>query len=134
MIDFNKDEIKELINEDFVYDLLADWGGEPQIFDFGIISSTICHNPPGVGSRKLYYYFNSNLFHCFTGCEEPSFDIFDIVIKLFEIQKNQRIDLHFSTSYDPQQITKPTKAIETKITATLWENGNAKSITTIVFE
>lgn len=99
MIDFNKDEIKELINEDFVYDLLADWGGEPQIFDFGIISSTICHNPPGVGSRKLYYYFNSNLFHCFTGCEEPSFDIFDIVIKLFEIQKNQKIDLNNAVRY-----------------------------------
>ena len=99
MITFDKDEIKNLITDDFVYDLLADWGGEPQIFDFGIISSTICHNPPGVGSKKLYYYFNSNLFHCFTGCEEPSFDIFDIVIKIFEIQKNQKIDLNNAVRY-----------------------------------
>lgn len=44
---------------------------------------------------------------------------------------NQRIDLRFSTGYNPQQTTKPTKAIETKISATLWENGNAKSISTI---
>lgn len=44
---------------------------------------------------------------------------------------NRKIDLRFSTGYNPQQTTKPTKAIETKITATLWENGNAKGITTI---
>jgi hypothetical protein len=44
---------------------------------------------------------------------------------------NQRIDLRFSTGYNPQQITKPTKNIETKISAILWENGNAKRITTI---
>lgn len=44
---------------------------------------------------------------------------------------NQKIDLRFSTGYNPQQTTKPTKTIETKITATLWENGNAKSISTI---
>ena len=44
---------------------------------------------------------------------------------------NQRIDLHFSTGYNPQQTSMPTKAIETKITATLWENGNAKRISTI---
>ena len=44
---------------------------------------------------------------------------------------NRKIDLSFSTGYNPQQTTKPTKAIETEITATLWEGGNAKRITTI---
>lgn len=44
---------------------------------------------------------------------------------------NRKIDLSFSTGYNPQQTTKPTKAIETTITATLWEDGNAKRIATI---
>ena len=44
---------------------------------------------------------------------------------------NRKIDLIFSTKYNPLQITKPTKAIETTIKATLWEDGNAKRISTI---
>lgn len=44
---------------------------------------------------------------------------------------NQTINLTFSSDYQPQQVTKPTKAIETEITARLWENGNIKAIRTI---
>ena len=53
----------------------------------------ICHNPPGEGSKKLYYYSNSNLFHCFTGCEEPSFDVFQLIIKIYDIQYNTVLSL-----------------------------------------
>lgn len=83
---YNKDKIKEQINTEDIYELLSDWGGEPEYTNFGIVSSTICHNPPNEGSRKLYYYNNSKLFHCYTGCEEPSFDIFQLLIKVAKIQ------------------------------------------------
>ena len=62
---------------------------------FGIISATICHNPPGAGSRKLYFYTNSGLFTCYTGgCENSNFDIFELTRKVFNIQYNKDIDLN----------------------------------------
>ena len=84
---YDKELIKEQLNLENIYSLLEEWGGEPEYTNIGIISSTICHNPPHEGSRKLYYYENSNLFHCYTGCENSSFDIFELVIKVMSIQK-----------------------------------------------
>lgn len=43
----------------------------------------------------------------------------------------QRIDLTFYSDYQPQQVSTPTKNIETKIEARIWENGNIKAIRTI---
>lgn len=94
MINFDKNEIKEQITQEQIYDLLLEWGGEPEYTNFGILSATICHNPPGVGSRKLYWYSNSNLFRCYTGCEEPTFDIFELTCKVFQIQRKQTLNLN----------------------------------------
>lgn len=96
MINFDKQEIKKQITLEQIFELLQDWGGDPQYTSFGIISATICHNPPGQGSRKLYYYNNeeTGLFHCYTGCAEPSFDIFDLAIRVAEIQENKKLDLN----------------------------------------
>ena len=94
MINFDKKEIKESLSIDDVFSLLEEWGGEPEFTNFGIISTTICHNPPGEGSKKLYYYENSGLFQCYTGCEDPSFDIFELLIKITKIQKKQEYDLN----------------------------------------
>lgn len=96
MINFDKQEIKKQISLDQIFELLQDWGGDPQYTSFGIISATICHNPPGAGSRKLYYYNNEEggLFHCYTGCAEPSFDIFQLAIQVAEIQENKKFDLN----------------------------------------
>ena len=94
MLSFDKSEIKNSLSTEDVFGLLEEWGGEPEYTDFGIISATICHNKPGDGSRKLYYYDNSQLFHCYTGCEDPSFDIFQLTIKIFDIQSNKIIDLN----------------------------------------
>ena len=94
MFSYDKDEIKEQITKEDIYQLLYEWGGEPEYTGFGIISATICHNPRGVGSRKLYWYANSNLFRCYTGCEEPTFDIFDLVQKVSKIQYNKELDLN----------------------------------------
>ena len=85
MISFDKAEIKNILTLENIFELLYDWGGDPEYSSFGILSATICHNPQGEGSRKLYFYSNSNLFHCYSGCEEPSFDIFELTIKVFNI-------------------------------------------------
>lgn len=94
MLVFDKQEIKEKLTLEDVYSLVNDLGGDPEYTSFGILSSTICHNPPGIGSRKLYYYSNSGLFHCYSGCADPSFDVFQLVIKAFEIQNNKTLDLN----------------------------------------
>lgn len=95
MIDYNKQEIKEQLSIEDYMELLTEWGGEPEYTNFGIISATICHNHSSDGgSRKLYWYSNSGLFHCYTGCEEPSFDIFQMVIKVAKIQWNEDYDLN----------------------------------------
>lgn len=90
---YDKEKLKAALTADDYFELLAEFGGEPQRKSFGIISSTICHNPPGVGSRKLYWYNNSGLFHCYTGCDNPSFDIFALVQKVHEIQNNQPLSI-----------------------------------------
>ena len=99
MICYDKSEIKKQITLEHVFEVLQTWGGDPQYTNFGIISSTICHNAPGEGSRKLYYYTNSNLFHCYTGCASPSFDIFELIIKVVSIQKGIEYDLNDAVMY-----------------------------------
>lgn len=94
MIVFDKKEIREALTPQDIFHLLVEWGGEPEYTNFGILSSTICHNKPGEGSRKCYYYTNTLLFHCYTGCEDPSFDIFQLAIKVYAIQHNREIDLN----------------------------------------
>ena len=93
MINFDKNEIREKISLEDIFSLLVDWGGEPEYTTFGIISQTICHNPPGEGSRKLYYYENSGLFKCYTGCD-ATFDIFELAIKISELNNNSPLDLN----------------------------------------
>lgn len=94
MINYDKDEIKEQLQIEDLFQLLVEFGGEPEYSSFGIISATICHNAPGEGSRKLYYYSNSGLFVCYTGCAEPHFDIFELVRKVSKIQWGNKYDLN----------------------------------------
>lgn len=101
MLVFDKTEIKNLLDIEDIYALLAEWGGQPEYTENGIISRTICHNDPRTDdpSRKLYYYSNANLFYCYSGCAEPSFDIFQLVIKVFQIQFNKILDLNDAVRY-----------------------------------
>ena len=99
MLVFDKSEIRSNLSLDNIFDLLQEWGGDPEYSEFGILSATICHNPPGEGSKKLYFYENSNLFHCYTGCDDPSFDIFELTIKVFKIQHNRKMDLNDAVRY-----------------------------------
>jgi hypothetical protein len=86
---YNKDELKESLTLEQVADLVAEFGGEPQIRDGMIVSKTICHNPAGEGSYKLYYYENTHLFRCYTDCGE-TFDIFELVQKIKNNNNEQK--------------------------------------------
>ncbi len=94
LINYDKSKIREQLTKEHIFELIEFYGGDPEYTSFGVLSSTICHNPPGEGSRKLYWYENTGLCRCYTGCAEPVFDIFELTIKVFKIQKNQDIDLN----------------------------------------
>ena len=98
MIVFDKSEIRNALSTENIFDLLQEWGGDPMYTDFGLLSTTICHNTPGEGSKKLYFYENSKLFYCYTGCDS-SFDIFELTIKIFDIQYNKKMDLNDAVRY-----------------------------------
>lgn len=94
LISYDKDKIKEDLTEENIFDIFTELGGNPTWSNGAIVSDTICHNCPGQGSHKLYYYFNSKLCNCYTGCDNPSFDIFQLVINCFKIQYDKDIDLN----------------------------------------
>lgn len=95
---YNKDELRKQLEVENIYDLLIELGGEPEYTTFGLTSQTICHNMPGDGSRKLYYYENSGLFKCFTDCDE-AFDPFELVIRAMAIQKHLNWELYDAMCY-----------------------------------
>ena len=100
MLVFDKQEIRENLSLDDIRDLLEEWGGEPEYCPTGLISKTICHNTLfGDSSRKLYYYSNTGLFRCYTGCEDPVFDIFQLCIKVMSLQHNIVYDLNDAVRY-----------------------------------
>lgn len=81
MYKYDKDELKENLTIEQIYELVAELGGEPQMHGSLFISRTICHNPSGEGSHKLYYYDNTKLFKCYTDCG-TTFDIYELVKKI----------------------------------------------------
>lgn len=83
---YDKNQIKESLTINQVFNYVAFLGGDPQMHDDYFISQTICHNPPGEGSYKLYYYNNSKLFTCYTECGE-NFDIYTLTYKVKKIRK-----------------------------------------------
>lgn len=95
MLVFDKQDIRDTLSIDNVFDLLEEWGGEPEYCPTGLIARTICHNHLNDdASRKLYYYDNTGLFRCYTGCEDPVFDIFQLCIKVMDLQHNIKYDLN----------------------------------------
>ena len=111
MLVFNKNEIKDSLSIENIFELLTDFGGEPEYSNFGILCSTICHNPPGEGSRKLYFYSNSNLFRCYTDCDRY-FDVFELVIKVAKIQWDKDFNLNDSIKWIAQKFNISGETIE----------------------
>lgn len=95
---YNKDELKTQLEIEQIYDLVELWGGEPEYTNNGLVSQTICHNLPGQGSRKLYYYSNTQLFTCYTGCADSTFDIFELCIKVKK-QEGKKWELYDAMDY-----------------------------------
>ena len=83
LYDFSdKDKLKESLTIEDVFRYVEELGGEPIMHNGYFVSSTICHNLPGEGSHKLWYYENTHLFKCFTGCEDNhAFDIYELTVK-----------------------------------------------------
>lgn len=79
---YDKDKLKHTITKEQIYELLVDLGGEPMWQGEDIVSKTICH---GGSSWKLYYYSNTQLFHCYTDCAD-SFDVFDLILRIMRTQ------------------------------------------------
>lgn len=104
MLVYDKSEIRDAVSLEDIFQILSDFGGDPEYTSFGVLSSTICHNEPGEGSRKLYFYSNSAFFHCYTGCDEPSFDIFQLVIKVMSIQHHVVFDLNAAVRWVAQRL------------------------------
>ena len=102
MLVYDKIKIREALTSENIFDLVQEFGGDPSRESFGFLSATICHNPPGEGSRKLYYYENTGLFKCFTGCDEY-FDPFQLVIKVAKIQWDKDFDLNDAVRWVAQK-------------------------------
>ena len=73
-----------------IEELLLSLSAEPIRRGDYIMCRTICH---GGDSHKLYYYDNTKLFRCFTHCTEASFDVFQLIMKVYpEYQLPQAIN------------------------------------------
>lgn len=83
---YNKDSLKENLSIEEVFELISELGGEPQmITEDTFTAKTICHNLiTANASRKLYYYGNTQLFHCYTECGDSSFDIYELIQKIYK--------------------------------------------------
>lgn len=77
--EYDKDFIKSDLTLSQIEELLIEFDAAPERHGETIVSRTVCH---GGDTHKLYYYSNTTLFHCYTGCAEPSFDIFELVRKV----------------------------------------------------
>lgn len=68
--------LKEQLSPNDIITLLNELGAEPYEQNGQIIARTVCHNGH---SHKLYYYSDTQMFHCYTNC--GSFDIFELIQK-----------------------------------------------------
>ena len=95
---YDKDRIKNSLSLEDIYSIIDELGGNPSIHGDMIMADTICHNLPGEGSHKLYYYDNTKLFRCYTECHDY-FDIYQLIVKAFEVQFNEEWVLPKAIAY-----------------------------------
>lgn len=93
-MDFGRDKenIKNSMSIDEVFSFLTSLGLVVHWVDSGELSlETCCHNPKGEGKIKMFYYDNTKLFYCYTGC--GMFDIFELISKISVVEDNTEISL-----------------------------------------
>ena len=90
MKNYDKDKIKNSLTIENIFSLVSELGGNPIMYSDHLVSETICHNHPGDGSHKLYYYDNTKLFRCYTECDD-TFDIFQLVCKVKNLAQEKKV-------------------------------------------
>lgn len=85
-----KQEIRELPNKlsnEEIIKLVTELGSDDYKETANeIIFKTICHNvDAATASMKLYYYKKNKRFHCYTDCDEPTFDIYGLFKRRYEL-------------------------------------------------
>ncbi|MER2227233.1 MAG: hypothetical protein ABS916_09280 [Carnobacterium sp.] len=92
----DKDALKNGMTIDSVYEFLTGMGVQGQFLDEEkLLFETVCHNHPGEGKHKLYYYHNTKLFNCYTDCG-ANFDIFELINKMHVIKTGEELELEDS--------------------------------------
>lgn len=94
-------ELKAQLTDEHIIKLLRSLGSDsPAINDHNVMSfQTVCHNLPSTDNKyKLYYYKNTKLFSCYTGCGD-TFDIFQLVNQAIALQKNETLTIQECANY-----------------------------------
>ena len=94
---YDKEKNREALSLNDVFKLVDFLGGEPVYTNFGFVAKTICHNPAGEGSEKLYFYENTGLMNCYTNCN--TMDIFDFVSKVKYMETGKEITFYQSMDF-----------------------------------
>ena len=69
-------KVKQMLStEDIICLVTEGLGSNGNLWDASgaPIFQTVCHNSPGYGSYKLYYYPDSQMFYCYTECGSMDF-------------------------------------------------------------
>lgn len=93
---YNKNEIKENITDEQMFNFLSSLGAEPIVHGNVILNKTICHCGQ---SHKLYYYSNTKLFKCYTDCGGEAWDVFELVRKVKQRELGQEFTLPDAIKY-----------------------------------
>lgn len=81
-------EIRNSLSPEDIVHILDKYNIKPATISSNyMIFPTCCHNLVG-GKDRLYYYYDSHLFRCYTECN-CSFDIFELLIKMEKLRGNE---------------------------------------------
>ena len=126
-----KDIVNSLTIED-VANFLESLGVEVDRFENHLICPTICHNRlEDAESRKLYWYHNYKVFHCYTECSE-SMSIFELYKRYMSLNEYE-IDDYDAELYIRQFLTN-IKVIKENKTSRLELNKEKYLITNVAQE
>jgi len=75
-----KEDIRQQLNKDDIIDVLMALGSNyPREGKDCLVFQTVCHHHPEDNMRyKLYYYYESGVFMCYTGSQD-SYDVYGLV-------------------------------------------------------
>lgn len=89
MMNITAKEIIDMLTMDDVVRFLESLGVDVDRYENHLICPTICHNPlEDAHSRKLYWYQNYKLFHCYTECNE-NMSIFELYQRYMELNEHE---------------------------------------------